>query len=534
MYVHANVNKINFDVNSKRYVLKYKIIYLIILQLTSCYTFNAQKSNNQPNIIFIMSDDHTSQAWGIYGGVLENYAVNHNIKRLAHEGVVLDNAFCTNSICVPSRASILTGQYSHINQVYNLTDALDPKRENVAQLIQKSGYQTALLGKWHLKEKPSGFDYFNILPGQGRYNNPILKNKENWEYGNKGGKEYRGFSSDVIMEESLKWLDQRDKEKPFMLMTHFKATHEPFDYPERFKNLFENDTLPEPSSLLDFDLGRSGRSFEGQILEIMAERWRQASLDNQGRYPGLPFDTEGLDAVQTRKKTYQKFVKDFLKSAAAIDDNIGKMLNYLDENGLTENTLVVYTSDQGYFLGEHGMFDKRMFLEESARMPFVIRYPKEIPAGIRVKDIILNIDFPSLLLDYAGIPQPEGFQGKSFRKNLLMETPEHWRDKMYYRYYAHALNRPAHLGIRTDRYKLIFYYGLSLQMKGTYTNVATPPSWEFYDLEKDPYELRNQYNNVAYKSTIAKLKKELILLREDYGDALTDGQEMKKIIQENW
>jgi arylsulfatase A-like enzyme len=448
--------------------------------------------------------------------------------------MVLDNAFSTNSICVPSRASILTGQYSHINQVYNLTDALDPNRENVAKLIQKSGYQTAIVGKWHLKDKPSGFDYFNILPGQGRYNNPILKNKDNWEFGNKGGKEYKGFSSDVIMEESLKWLDKRDKKKPFMLMTHFKATHEPFDYPERFKNLFGNDTLPEPNSLLDFDPEESGRSFDGQILEIMAERWRQASVNNKGNYPGLPFDTEGLDAVQARKKTYQKLVKDFLKSAAAIDDNIGKMLTYLDENGLTENTIIIYTADQGYFLGEHGMFDKRMFLEESARMPFVISYPKEIPAGKRIKDIILNIDFPSLLLDYANIPQPDGFQGKSFRKNLLMETPKDWRNKMYYRYYAHSLNRPAHMGIRTDRHKLIFYYGLSLGMKGTYTNEASPPSWEFYDLESDPFELKNEYYNPTFNTTIQKLKKDLIQLREDYGDAITDQSEMKNVIQENW
>ena len=514
--------------------MNFRISFIISLLLVSCSTSSSQKSEQSPNIIFVMSDDHTSQAWGIYGGVLEQYAVNKNIKRLAEEGVVLDNAFCTNSICVPSRASILTGQYSHINQVYNLTDALDPKRENVAKLIQKSGYQTALVGKWHLKDKPSGFDYFNILPGQGRYNNPILKNKDNWGFGNKGGKEYKGFSSDVIMEESLKWLDKRDKKKPFMLMTHFKATHEPFDYPERFKNLFGNDTLPEPNSLLDFDPEESGRSFDGQILEIMAERWRQASVNNKGNYPGLPFDTEGLDAVQARKKTYQKFVKDFLKSAAAIDDNIGKMLTYLDENGLTENTIIIYTADQGYFLGEHGMFDKRMFLEESTRMPFVIRYPKEIPAGKRIKDIILNIDFPSLLLDYANIPQPDGFQGKSFRKNLLMETPKDWRNKMYYRYYAHSLNRPAHMGIRTDRHKLIFYYGLSLGMKGTYTNEASPPSWEFYDLESDPFELKNEYYNPTFNTTIQKLKKDLIQLREDYGDAITDQSEMKNVIQENW
>ena len=210
------------------------------------------------------------------------------------------------------------------------------------------------------------------------------------------------------------------------------------------------------------------------------------------------------------------------------------MLTYLDENGLTENTIVIYTSDQGYFLGEHGMFDKRMFLEESARMPFVIRYPKEIPAGKRVKDIILNIDFPSLLLEYADIQQPKSFQGKSFRKNLLMETPQDWRDKMYYRYYAHALNRPAHLGIRTDRYKLIFYYGMSLGMKGTYTNEPTSPAWEFYDLKNDPFELKNEYENPNFNTTIAQLKNELIQLREDYGDAITDGPELKNVIQQNW
>ena len=511
-----------------------KLIFILCLLFIGCGKTTQKKQNQTPNIIFIMSDDHTSQAWGIYGGVLEQYAVNQNIKRLADEGVVLNNAFCTNSICVPSRASILTGKYSHKNQVYTLTDVLNSNQLSVAQLIQKSGYQTALIGKWHLKDKPSGFDYFNILPGQGRYKNPVLKNSDNWEYGNKGGKEYKGFSADVIMDESLKWLDKTDKKKPFMLMTHFKATHEPFDYPERFKNFFENDTIPEPVSLLDFDLQKSGRSFDGQILEILAERWRQASIKNNGRYPGLPFDTEGLDAIQARKKTYQKFVKDFLKSAAAIDFNIGRMLNYLDENGLTDNTLIIYTSDQGYFLGEHGMFDKRMFLEESARMPFVIRYPKEIPAGKRIDDIILNIDFPSLLLDYAGIPKPKEFQGESFRKNLIMETNDQWRDKMYYRYYAHSLNRPAHLGIRTDRFKLIFYYGLSLGMKGTYTDQATPPEWEFYDLLNDPLELKNDYNNPQFKTTIMKLKKDLVELREKFGDAQTDGAEMKKVIQENW
>ena len=482
----------------------------------------------------MMSDDHTSQAWGIYGGVLEKYAINQNIKRLAAEGVVLENAFCTNSICVPSRASILTGQYSHKNQVYTLTDALQPDQLNVAKILRKSGYQTALIGKWHLKKQPSGFDYFNVLPGQGRYNDPLLKDINNWEDGNKGGKVYEGFSSDVIMDESIKWLDQRDKDKPFMLMTHFKATHEPFDYPDRFKNLFNGETLPEPESLLDFYPGKSGRTFEGQILEILTDRWTKATQTKSNRYPGLPFDTEGLDSIQIRKKTYQKFVKDFLRCAAAIDDNIGKMLDYLKEKNLSDNTVIIYTADQGYFLGEHGMMDKRMFLEESLRMPFVIKYSKEIPANKRINDIILNVDFPSLLLDYAGVSQPDSFQGKSFRSNLMFKTPSDWRKNMYYRYYAHAENRPSHMGIRTNQHKLIFYYGHPLGLKGTYTKKTTPPAWEYYDLENDPMELSNQYNNIENKKIISQLKRDLLNLRTELGDKKTDSDELKNILENHW
>jgi arylsulfatase A-like enzyme len=513
--------------------VKIKLVILISIIVYSC-NIPAKENLKKPNIIFMMSDDHTSQAWGIYGGVLEKYAINKNIKRLAAEGVVLENAFCTNSICVPSRASILTGQYSHKNQVYTLTDALHPDQPNVAKILSKSGYQTALVGKWHLKKQPSGFDYFNVLPGQGRYNNPLLKDINNWKDGNKGGKVYEGFSSDVIMDESIKWLDRRDKDKPFMLMTHFKATHEPFDYPDRFKDLFKGENLPEPESLLDFYPGESGRTFEGQILEILTDRWRSATQTKSNRYPGLPFDTEGLDSIQVRKKTYQKFVKDFLRCAAAIDDNIGKMLDYLEENNLADNTVIIYTADQGYFLGEHGMMDKRMFLEESLRMPFVIKYSKEIPANKRIDDIILNIDFPSLLLDYAGIPQPDSFQGKSFRSNLKLESPLDWRNQMYYRYYAHAPNRPSHMGIRTNQHKLIFYYGHPLGLKGTYTKQTTPPAWEYYDLQNDPKELSNEYNNIKNKNIISQLKRDLLDLRTELGDEKTDSNELKDIIENHW
>ena len=507
-----------------------KVALLIIFFLLSCNN-NSKKS---PNILFIMSDDHTSQSWGIYGGILQDYVKNEGIKKLEKSGVVLENLFCTNAICVPSRASILTGQYSHINGVYNLPDALEPDSLNVAKILRNNGYQTSIIGKWHLKKEPSGFDYYKVLPGQGLYNNPYFKTKENWEDGYKGGEQESGFSADIIGDNSVEWLKKIDNNKPFFLMTHFKATHEPFDYPERNKNLNKGVFFPEPSSLYEFDPKDSGRRHIGQVVENLTERWVNASKNNTARYPGMPFSVNNLNKIESRSKTYQKFIGDFLKSGAAIDDNIVKILDYLEESKLIENTVIIYTSDQGYFLGEHGMMDKRMFLEESLRMPFVIKYSKEVPANKRIDDIILNIDFPSLILDYAGVSQPDSFQGKSFRSNLMLQTPSDWRKKMYYRYYAHAENRPSHMGIRTNQHKLIFYYGHPLGLKGTYTKKTTPPAWEYYDLENDPMELSNQYNNIENKKIISQLKRDLLNLRTKLGDEKTDSDELKEILENHW
>jgi len=481
-----------------------------------------------PNILFIMADDHTSQAWGIYGGILEDYVQAPNIARLAEEGCTLKNVFCTNSICTPSRASIMTGKYSHQNGIYTLSQALEPDSMNVAKAMKQNGYQTAIVGKWHLKEVPTGFDYYNVLPGQGRYINPILKNASNWD---QGGVEYQGFSADVIADEAIKWLGLRDEKKPFMLMTHFKATHEPFDYPDRKKNMFDGVEIPEPENLLDFSQETTGRTFSGQFLEILGNRWIAASKEggNSYNYPGLPFNVDRLDRIQTRKKIYQKYVKDFLRSGSAIDDNIGKLLDYLDENGLTENTIVIYTADQGFFIGEHGFFDKRMFYEEALRMPFVIRYPKEIKANTSNDDMILNLDFASLFLDYAGAENADFGMGKSFRKNLTGNTPEDWRKSMYYRYYLHETKRTAHFGIRNERYKLIFFYGLHLNLPGV-EQVNTAPAWEFYDLEKDPGENSNGYDNPEYAEIIVEMKKELIELRREVGDTDEQFPEMNEVL----
>ena len=342
---------------------KLRLLYWVMMTgVFACQS--PQMEAPRPNILYIMADDHTAQAWGIYGGVLADYAQTPGIRRLAEEGVVLDNAFCTNSICTPSRATIMTGQYSHRNGVFTLSEALEPDSMNIAKTLQASGYQTAIIGKWHLKKRPSGFDYFHVLPGQGRYHDPILKTADNWQDGDKGGQVYEGFSADVIGDFSVEWLKNRDPEKPFFLMTHFKATHEPFDYPDRHKDLLAEVDLPEPASLYDFGPETNGRSYAGQQLWILGDRWVNASQSlepgKRPRYPGLPFSLDGLDSIAARKKIYQKFVKDFLRSGAAIDDNIRKLLDYLDAAGLAENTVVIYTADQGYFLGEHGMFYKRM------------------------------------------------------------------------------------------------------------------------------------------------------------------------------
>ena len=507
-------------------------LMLIIMLLCACQ----RPQQQQPNILFIFSDDHTSQAWGIYGGVLQDFVKNTNIKRLAAEGAVLENAFCTNSICVPSRGSVLTGQYSHRNGILTLADVMHPDSNNIAKVLKTNGYQTALIGKWHLKKQPSGFDHFMVFPDQGVYHNPVLKTIDNWEDGYAGGKRYEGFSTDLVTEVALEWIKGRDAAKPFFLMTQFKATHEPFEYPERHAGLYEEIELPMPASLFEFGPAKSGRTFQGQPLENMYKRW----MEYQARpgefwtsYPGMPFTAEGLDSVEARKKIYQKFIKDFLRCGAAIDDNIGRLLDYLQESGLAENTVVIYTADQGYFLGEHGFFDKRLFYEESLRMPFVIRYPKEIKSGVRIDDIILNIDFPALFADYAGIEKPDFIQGESFRDNLKGNTPKDWRTAMYYRYWMHEEKRPGHFGIRNDRYKLIFFYGQPLHANGA-EKTTTQPAWEFYDLKKDPQELHNAYNDTDYSHIISEMKTTLLKLREKYGDTDTGSEIMQKIFENYW
>lgn len=492
-------------------------------------------AEKRPNILFILSDDHTSQAWGIYGGILSGHVKNDNIRRLAKEGCVLENCFCTNSISVPSRASILTGAYSHRNNVYTLSDALTPETDHIAKQLHAAGYQTALFGKWHLKKRPAGFDAFRVFHDQGTYWDPIMKTDENWIDDDLGtqGDTIKGFSTDIVTNLTIDRIRNRDKNKPFLICCHFKATHEPWEFPERMKHLYDDMVFPEPENLLEFSPECSGRTFEGNALENLAKRWMIASADPSKywtSYPELPFSTEGLEKENARRKIYQKLVKDYLRCAAAIDDNIGRLLQTLDEEGLSRNTVVIYVSDQGYFLGEHGFFDKRIMYEESIRMPFVIRYPDEIPAGTRNRDMILNIDFAALLADYAGASVPELSQGCSFRANLTGHTPEDWRQEIYYRYWTQHRIRPAHIGIRNHQYKLIFFYGNRLDMTGSEEAINTP-AWEFYDLKTDPRENRNAYNDPAYADIIRRMKRRLLEIRESIGDTDVNRPQMQEIME---
>ena len=317
-----------------------------------------------------------------------------------------------------------------------------------------------------------------------------------------------------------------------MMCCHFKATHEPWDFPERLKHIYDGVTFPEPANMMEFGPEESGRTFPGQPLEDMARRWGIASKDPDSwgcKYPELPFSIEGMDKEDARRKIYQKLIRDYLRCGAAIDDNIGRLLRFLDEEGLSENTIVVYVSDQGYFLGEHGFFDKRMMYEEPLRMPFVIRYPKEIPAGTRNSDIILNIDFAATLADYTGVDAPSCSEGRSFRDNLKGETPRDWRQSMYYRYWTHHKIRPAHMGIRNHRYKLMFLYGDPLNATGS-DKAPVTPSWEFYDLLADPHEDHNVYNSPAYAGEIEKMKRELLQLRREVGDTDAATPRMQEIL----
>ena len=455
-----------------------------------------------PNILFIMSDDHAAHAMSCYHSRINE---TPNIDRIAHEGMRFDNCFCTNSICTPSRATILTGKYSHINGAVAF-NPFDGRQPTFPKLLQKAGYQTAMIGKWHLGHggvsDPTGFDYWNVLPCQGLYHNP-----EMIEMGEQ--KIVNGYATDIITDLSIDWLEHRSKDRPFCLLCHHKAPHRPWDPDEKHAHMYEDMEIPEPETFND--------DYQNRASAAAAATMR---IDRDLTKWDLKQDPPpGVSGQELKKWNYQRYIKDYLRCVASIDDNVGRLLDYLAAQGLEDDTIVIYTSDQGFFLGDHGWFDKRFMYEESLRMPFVVRYPPEIQPGTVNDEIILNNDFAPTFLDYASLDIPDDIQGRSIRPLLQGKVPPDWQTSMYYRYWMHLGHHGvyAHYGVRTKRYKLIYYYGEGLGVPDAIDD-PKPPMWELFDLQKDPYEMRSVYNDPDYADIVRELNAELDRLRTEVND----------------
>lgn len=463
---------------------------------------DASRADN-PNVLFIMSDDHTTQAIGAYGSRLANLNPTPNINSLAKGGMRFDRVFCNNSICTPSRASIITGQYSQTNGVLDLTGNIPPERQYLPIEMGKAGYHTAMIGKWHLKQEPAAFDYYCVLPGQGKHFNPTFRVCGNKPWPRNTISKQGKHSSDAITDISLQWLKNGwDRKRPFFLMHHFKAPHDMFQNARRYDRYLEDVTIPEPNNLHDQPAEGFGsvasRGF-GSGLAKGHESWQL------GRKLGID---QSLKDPQYTKAVYQKYLKRYLRCVKGVDDNVGRLIDFLRDAGELDNTVIIYTGDQGFFLGEHDLMDKRWMYEEAMRMPLIVHCPKGVKAGSTNDWLINNTDFAPTILALAGVETPEYMQGRSFDTALRGERrPPDWRTANYYRYWmhmAHNLRVPAHFGIRTERYKLLFFYGCTPTGEQ-----RTPAAWELYDLKIDPNEMHNQYANPEYAEIIAGLKQQL-------------------------
>lgn len=494
-------------------------------------------ADSRPNIVFIFTDDHAAHAMSCYGSKINT---TPNLDRIANEGMLFTNCFCTNSICGPSRAVIQTGKHSHLNGFIRNGNKFDGSQQTFPKLLQKTGYQTAVVGKWHLATAPQGFNYSEVLKGQGPYYNPpMLLN------GNPKPVEHTGYTTDIITDLALSWLqEKRDKDKPFMLMFQHKAPHRNWQPGPKHLNMYDNVEIPEPDNLFDTWSGR-GSAAQTQDMSIrktmtpvdlkltqprgltteQLEVWNKAYAPKNKAFEEAKL--EGDDLIRWK---YQRYIKDYLRCVASVDDNVGRMLDYLDETGLAENTIVIYSSDQGFYLGDHGWFDKRFMYEESYRMPLMARWPGKIKPQTVNHNLVSNLDFAETFLDIAGTDIPSDMQGKSLQglmtaaplttdvpappmtishsDQLANCTQPDFRDALYYHYYefngerrtAHMVRR--HCGVRTERHKLIHFYNLG--------------EWEFYDLEKDQREMRSAYDDPENKELVAKLKTRLAELQEEY------------------
>ena len=490
-------------------------------------------AERQPNILFVFSDDHAVQAIGAYGSKINQ---TPHLDRLAREGAVYENSFCANSICGPSRACILTGKHSHLNGFLRNGNRFDPTQTTFPKLLQQVGYQTAVIGKWHLATDPVGFDHWEVLPGQGSYYNPDFLQMDG------SRKRYTGYCTDLITDLSLTWLkEQRDSGKPFMLMCQHKAPHRNWAPAQRHFALFKNEDVPEPETLFDDYQGRSkllqenemsirdhfhwghDMKFHGENLFPKYFAGRHANGEYRRMTPAQQqawdahyepenqafisqMRSEELSDEEILRWKYQRYIKDYLRCIAAVDDGVGRLLEYLDETGLADNTIVIYCSDQGFYLGEHGWYDKRWMFEESLKMPFLIRWPGVIEPGTRSQALIQNIDYAPTFLDIAAAEIPGEMQGRSllplFRAGG-QATPD-WRDAIYYAYYENVSvhNVPVHDGVRTERYKLMFFPRTS--------------EWQLIDLQNDPQELQSLHDDPSHADVLTGLQKRYRDLRRFY------------------
>jgi len=480
----------------------------------------------QPNILFIMADDHASKAISCYG-----HGINKtpNIDRIANEGMRFNHCYVTNSICTPSRASILCGTYNHVNGVMTLESKINKHIPNVAKHLQTGGYQTAMIGKWHLGEgtehEPSGFDFWSVLPGQGDYFDPeFIEMGEHIQV--------PGYATDIITDKSIDWLKQTASDKPFFLMCHHKAPHRSWEPHPKYRDSYTEDiSVPESFSddyknrakaaqaakmrvhgdITYFDLGLvqpEGGSKVGEPSFVNSKDRKIPVPEDLSAFKLIDKDTGETFVFETQDELayfkYQRYIKRYVRTIASIDESVGRLLDHLDKTGQADNTIVIYTSDQGFFLGEHGWFDKRFMYEESFQMPFLIRYPEGITANTISNEIISNVDFAPTFLDYANLPLPNYMQGTSFRPLLEENTPADWQDVAYHRYWMHSdehHNAYAHYGVRNKRYKLIYWYNEGFDLPGTQPG-GEEKEWELFDCEEDPLELFNCYNNPEYKDIV--------------------------------
>ena len=491
------------------------LLVVFLSQWSTACPFALAAAPSRPNVLFIFTDDLTFQAISTYGEK-RHLLETPNIDRLAREGVRFDRCLVTNSICGPSRATILTGKYSHLNGFYNNSNCVfDSSQITFPRLMQAAGYSTAIVGKWHLITDPVGFDYWHILPGQGLYYNPpMIKNGQQVKH--------EGYTTDLITDFSIDWLKNRDKTKPFLLMSQHKAPHREWSPALRHLGWDNDRKYPEPETLFDDFAGRSkavqdhdmgiDRTFTEldaklrpapNLTDDQLKQWNAYYEPRNEKYRQA--NLTGKDLVRWR---YNRYMHDYLACVKAVDESVGRLMKFLDDEGLAENTLVMFSSDQGFYLGEHGWFDKRWIFEESVRSPLVVRWPSVSKAGTVSKDIVSLIDFASTILDSAGIPAPAEMQGRSIVPLLKGETPADWRKSLYYHYYEYPVPhrvRP-HYGVITDRYKLIHYYKPDVD------------DWELLDREKDPLEVKNFYTDPAYAPIVQELHAELKRLRTEVKD----------------